>query len=476
MKWLWLVFVAINFSSLTESAKKKKYLPTWDSLDARPLPSWYDEAKIGIFIHWGVFSVPSFGSEWFWFNWRESKNPRYVKYMEDHYKPGFSYQDFAHSFTTEFFDPYEWANIFNSSGAKYVVLTSKHHEGYTLWPSKYSYSWNSMDVGPHRDLIGELRTAILNKTDIKFGLYHSLYEWFNPLYLADKSNNFTTNVFSKNKIIPEVVELIKTYKPEIVWSDGEWEAPDTYWFSRKFLAWLYNESPVKDTVVVNDRWGHETLCKHGGFMTCQDRYNPGVLQPKKWENAMTIDTVSWGYRRNAKLQDYYSVGDLISNLVITVSCGGNLLMNVGPTKDGIIPPIFQDRLKGVGDWLAVNGPAIYKSKPWKICQNDTYLPGIWYTTGIDKETSMPVLYAILLYWPHDGVARFICPEMTESKSTVQMLGVDSRLSWGMSGEVIQVDLPDKAITSNDWAWTLKITHVQNLQIHDNGHKEIQIID
>lgn len=124
--------------------------------------------------------------------------------------------------------------------------------------------------------IGELAEAI-HKTDIKFGLYHSLFEWYNPLYIADKSNNFTTDKFVTQKVIPELHELIETYKPDIVWSDGEGETTDSYWKSKEFLAWLYNESPVRDTVVVNDRWGINTACHHGGFYTCADRFNPGNL-------------------------------------------------------------------------------------------------------------------------------------------------------------------------------------------------------
>lgn len=125
-------------------------------------------------------------------------------------------------------------------------------------------------------LVGELATAIRQKTKLKFGLYHSLFEWFNPLWVQDKKNGFTTNTFITSKIMPEMKELIETYKPEIVWSDGDAEAPDKYWKSAEFIAWLYNDSPVKETVVTNDRWGMGTGCKHGDFYTCADRYNPGM--------------------------------------------------------------------------------------------------------------------------------------------------------------------------------------------------------
>ncbi|KZC12089.1 Alpha-L-fucosidase [Dufourea novaeangliae] len=381
-----------------EKVQASKYLPNWSSLDSRPLPSWYNDAKFGIFIHWGVFSVPSFGSEWFWNNWQEEKtSTKYHDFMKNRYPPNFTYQDFARDFTTEFFNATQWSEVFQASGAKYIVLTSKHHEGYTLWPSKYSFSWNSVDVGPRRDLIGELAMAIRSTTDLKFGLYHSLYEWYNPLYLHDKSNNFTTDIFVKQKIIPEMHELVEEYKPEVIWSDGDWEASDNYWKSKEFLSWLYNESPVKDTVVTNDRWGANIPCHHGGFYTCTDRYNPGTLQSHKWENCMTVDRKSWGFRRDASLSEYFTLQELVKELVVTVSCGGNLLMNIGPTKDGIISPIFEERLRGMGDWLAINGEAIYNTEPW-VVQNDTLSGSTWYTQNKDHGK----IYALILDWPEDS--------------------------------------------------------------------------
>nr|BBG92283.1 alpha-L-fucosidase [Patiria pectinifera] len=356
---------------------KYKYKPNWPSIDSRPLPSWYDEAKFGIFMHWGVFSVPSFGSEWFWWHWQGKPLAPYVEFMKKNYRPGFTYPDFAPMFTAEFYDPKTFAEIIEASGAKYVVLTSKHHEGFTNWPSKYSWNWNSMDVGPKRDLVGDLATAIRNYTkDVHFGLYHSLFEWFNPLYLQDKKGGFSTQTYTLDICLPELHEIIENYKPDVLWSDGDWEALPEYWNSTEFLAWLCNDSPVKDTVVTNDRWGQGTSCKHGGFYSCNDRYNPGTLQKHKWENAMTIDKKSWGFRRDAQLDDYLTTDELVAILAETVSCGGNLLMNIGPTHDGRIAPIFEERLRQMGDWLKVNGDAIYASKPWRA-QNDTKTKDVW---------------------------------------------------------------------------------------------------
>lgn len=441
-----------------------KYSPTWESLDSRPIPTWYDEAKLGIFIHFGVFSAPSFGaphsggtaSEWFWWYWQGVHSKPFVDFMEQNYPPDFVYADFAPMFTAEFFDADEWAEIFKSSGAKYMALTSKHHEGFCNWPSATSWNWNSMDVGPHRDIVGELATAIRNKTDIRFGLYHSLFEWFNPLYLADKKNKFTTQDFVKEKTMPELYDIVTKYKPDVIWSDGQWEADSKYWTSAEFLAWLYNDSPVKDTVVTNDRWGSDTTCKHGGFFTCQDRFNPGKLQNRKWENAMTIDKLSWGYRRNVDLSAYVTIEELIQTFVSTISCGGNMLMNVGPTKEGIIAPIYQERLKQMGQWLDVVGEAVYASKPWTH-QNDSVTKGVWYTAKGDDA------YAFFFTWPESGylVLGSVAPKNSDAKVT--LLGASMSLDWSQahpSGVNVQLKSVLPQQIPNQWVSVLKLQGFQ----------------
>ncbi|KAJ8882388.1 hypothetical protein PR048_014195 [Dryococelus australis] len=399
-----------------------KYEPNWDSIDSRPTPEWFDEAKFGIFIHWGVYSVPSYGSEWFWYHWKQ-QNEGYKEFMEQNYPPGFTYQNWGKQFTAELYDPNTWADIFLASGAKYVVITSKHHEGYALYPSNYSFSWNAKDVGPGRDLIGPLADAIRNKTKLRFGLYHSLLEWYNPLYLRDKANNWTTQTFAQQKAIPELYELVKLYRPEVIYSDGEWEAPSSYWNSTSFLAWLFNESPVRNSVAVNDRWGEETMCKHGGYRDCKDHFNPGVLQEHKWESAATLDKQSWGYRRRAVLQNYESIEAVIAYLVKAVSCNGNLLLNIGPTKEGSIPVIMEERLRQMGSWLKVNGEAIYSTRPWTY-QNDSVSGDVWYT----RKKNGPAVYAIFLNWPEDNVGIMGYPQLA-ANATITMFGYDNQLKY-----------------------------------------------
>jgi len=431
-----VIIVMINCGMSIELVSRTQYQPTWDSLDSRPLPKWYDKAKVGIFIHWGVYSVPTAGNEWFWTNWRNVHTPSHVEYMKNNFKPGFTYQEFAPQFTAEHFNATEWAELFEQSGAKYVVLTSKHHDGYALWWSKYSYSWNSVDVGPHRDIISELSTAIRNQTLLKFGLYHSLYEWFNPMYLNDKQKAFNDNLFVVNKVYPQMLELINTFKPEVLWSDGDWEASYEYWNATKFLAWLYNDSPVRDTVVTNDRWGKGTLCKHGDFITCSDRYNPGTLQKKKYENAFTIDKKSWGYRADARFEDFLTPEELIKEIVVTVSTGGNVLVNVGPTENGLIQPIFVERLLQMGSWFKINGEAIYESHPW-IYQNDTKTPDVWYTSksaGVARTN----VYAIVLTYPYNsaGINLYSLGGRFDNNTKVRMLGYPNDLKWtGSNGSM-----------------------------------------
>uniref|UniRef100_A0A8C7DU22 Alpha-L-fucosidase n=1 Tax=Naja naja TaxID=35670 RepID=A0A8C7DU22_NAJNA len=354
-----------------------RYSPDWASLDARPLPGWFDAAKFGIFVHWGVFSVPAWGSEWFWWHWKGQHQPDYERFVRLHFPPGTSYADFAPRFSAVDFQPEDWAQLFQDAGARYVVFTAKHHEGFTNWGSKVSWNWNSVDTGPHRDLVGELGEAV-RKRNISFGLYHSLFEWFHPLYLLDKNNSFKSQFFVSEKTLPELYELVLRYKPDLVWSDGDWEAPDTYWNSTSFLAWLYNDSPVKDTVVVNDRWGINCSCKHGGYYNCQDKFEPSSLPDHKWEMCSSVDQMSWGYRSNMQIFEVMNEFTIIQQLVRTVSYGGNYLLNVGPTKEGLIAPIFQERLLALGTWLMVNGEAIYESKPWRTQKEnrseETWIP------------------------------------------------------------------------------------------------------
>ena len=446
-------FVILSLASVllaTAACAQTPYAPNWKSIDSRPLPAWFDEAKFGIFIHWGVYSVPAWGpkgkyAEWYW-NDMQNKDGDTWKFHAKTYGEKFAYQDFAPLFKAEMFDPCQWADIFARSGAKYIVLTSKHHEGFCLWPSAQSWNWNAMDVGPHRDLAGEL-TAAVKARGIKMGFYYSLYEWFNPLYKSD------VKAYVDQHMLPQLKDLVERYKPSLVWPDGEWDHPSEVWRSAEFLAWLYNESSVRDDVVVDDRWGKECRSTHGGFYTTEYGNVGGdkpLVEQRKWEECRGIGA-SFGYNRNETVDEYASAQSLVHLLINTVSKGGNLLLDIGPTADGRIPVIMQQRLLEIGDWLKVNGEAIYGTRPWRESgQGDL----VRYTA---KDGA---LYAICLKWP--GPELVLKAPKLGKDAAVTLLGCAKTLACKASDDGIHIEVPPLTIseTPSQPAHIFKLTGVE----------------
>jgi alpha-L-fucosidase len=244
------------------------------------------------------------------------------------------------------------------------------------------------------------------------------------MYIDDKFHGFLQQNYVNHKMFPELQEIVKLFRPEVIWSDGEWEAPDEYWRAKEFLAWLYNESPVHETVVANDRWGISTLCRHGDVYTCTDRYNPGVLQKHKFENAMTIDKKSWGHRDDAKLSDFFSSEELIKEIVSTIAINGNILINVGPTKYGTIEAIFADRLRDMGKWLKINGKGIYGSRPW-VYQRDGNTT--WFTMNAGENRDS--VFVFVTDYPYDTNTIVISKvgKFMDKSSKIFMLGYDEEL-------------------------------------------------
>jgi len=345
---------------------QKKYDPDWASLDARPTPNWWLDSKFGVFIHWGMYSVPGYTlkgnyAEWYQYNLEtKGHNGKIGEYQRKKFGDR-SYYDLADDFKAELFDPAEWAQVLEKSGAKYAVLTSKHHDGFCLWPSKeasktWGFPWNSVERGPHRDLLGNLFAA-LRQTSVKPGMYFSLYEWFNPLWKADPAR------YAREHAIPQAHELIEKYKPYVFWTDGDWDASADVWGSKEFLAWAYNDSPVRDSLVVNDRWGSGTRFHHGGIYTPE--YQPELdFEDHAWEESRGMG-FSYGYNRMEDAWDYNSAQSLVLHLVDKVSRGGNFLLDIGPDEHGKIPPIMEDRLLEIGKWLDINGEAIYNTRRWR---------------------------------------------------------------------------------------------------------------
>ncbi len=435
-------------------AQTTHYQPTWESLNQRATPSWFDEAKFGIFIHWGVYSVPAYAdphsnggqayAEWYWQHLEDKQSPTWAFHLRN-YGANFQYQDFAPDFKAQLYDPDQWVELFERAGARYVVLTSKHHEGFCLWPCPASWNWNSVDVGPHRDLAGDLVKAGVAR-GLKMGFYYSLYEWYNPDY-HNQSERYVTE-----HMIPQMKDLVERYKPSLLWTDGEWDHPSSFWHSTEFLAWLYNESSVKDTIAVNDRWGEETRSTDGGYFTSEyaSFVKKGVtLGPQhKWEECQGIGK-SFGYNRVETADDYKTPKTLVDLLIDTVASGGNLLLDIGPTADGLVPVIMQQRLLALGAWLKVNGEAIYGTHPWR----ETTDGDVRYTT------KGGVVYALAKSWP--GHELVLTAPKTTPRTMITLLGADTPLKWRSEGGRLHIELP--VLTSQEMqtseAFVLKLAPV-----------------
>lgn len=248
-----ITFFTISFTGIAQ----QRYVPTWQSLDSREVPSWFSDAKFGIFVHWGVYSVPAWApkgqyAEWYWSLLRNDKpDGPFRSFHRQSYGNDYPYELFAPRFTAELFNPTNWASLFKQAGAKYVVLTSKHHDGFCLWPAPASKGWNSVEVGAKRDLLGDLSAAV-KEAGVKMGYYYSLHNWYDADYApADPSGPRNIGKYVDNVMMPQLKDLVKKYQPSLLFADGEWTAPAEDYKSKEFLAWLYNEPGVPSDIVVN---------------------------------------------------------------------------------------------------------------------------------------------------------------------------------------------------------------------------------
>lgn len=358
-------FVDAAFSQNVNSAAayaqaEKKVEPNWESIRQRPYPQWFNDAKLGIFIHWGLYSVPAFTGkegygEWYYRGLMLNDSAR-LSFQNKVYGEGFEYADFDKMFKAELFDAGEWADLFEKSGAKYVVLVTKHHDGYCLWDSEYAPDWNSVKGGPKRDIVG-LLTEEIKERDMKMGFYYSLTEWTNPKHrwMVDPADSIAEYV--ETHMIPQFKELVSTYRPSLIFTDGEWENSAADFHAEELISWFYNL--IGDEAIVNDRWGSGA---NYGFRTPE--YSAGItITDRPWAECRGLGR-SFGLNRNEPLSNYITSDQLIRHFVKLVACGGGLTLNVGPAADGQIPLLQQERLLDLGKWLEINGEAIYATRPY----------------------------------------------------------------------------------------------------------------
>lgn len=469
---IFLCAAALACAGTLGAQAPQKYDPTLESLDQHPLPQWYAGAKLGIFIHWGLYSVPGWAplnhpehdfastdyikynpyAEWYLNVLRIPGSPTQA-YHREHFGANFAYYDFAPIFNreTKKWNPDAMADIYKAAGARYVVLTSKHHEGFTLWPSTTpnpSPSLRPDQLHAQRDIVGEL-TAAVRKQGMHMGLYYSGgYDWtFNdgPIETAAdyQSVKPETQAYG-DYAFAQIHELISQYKPDLLWNDIDWPRTGR---PLQVEADYYNAVPDG---VIDDRFG----VKHADF-TSPEYEKLDKISEKKWEECRGLGR-SFGYNRAEGEAETIAPGDLIALLVDIVSKNGNLLLDVGPEADGTIPPVQMERLKALGAWLQQNGEAIYDTTPWthaeaKSAEGDD----LRFTRKGDD------LYVIVLGKPKGKTVTLVGDLSSGALAKVQpqidktyVLGDPTPLVYSSTESSFSITLPEHL--PGDYAYVLKI--------------------
>ena len=449
--------VASNATRLTLGVPD--FQPTEASLQTHQAPYWFDDAKFGIFIHWGVYSVPGWApvgqeyAEWYWQHLDNPNDPTYA-YHAQTYGTDFVYDDFIPMFTAAKWDPRSWVELFEDAGAEYYVLTSKHHEGFALWDSKVS-GRNAKALGPKRDLIKDLFAASRAYTPrLKNGLYFSLPEWYNPdnPWMGHPPRNaytlepvpYTGYTAGRDFVLdyqaPQLRELIYGYDPDVIWYDIG-GVNDNLHVVADFLNHAKDRSHPKE-VTFDNRGG---IGAHD-FTTPEYTTYPNTVVAK-WESSRGLDPFSYGINRATPDDQYMTAEEVVQTLVDIVSKNGNFLLDIGPNFDGTIPQVMQDRLRATGSWLRTNGEAIYGTTYWSrmaqldslrfiVKQNEAF-----YIASLDKPGAKLTVAA---------------PVPIRSGDTVTMLGYPRPLDWAISNGALVIDVPSAAARAGKYAWVFKI--------------------
>jgi alpha-L-fucosidase len=472
-----------------------QYQPTWNSLRTHHTPQWFLDAKFGIYTHWGIYAVPARGpnATWYPFNMYREGEPQYEYHVKTYGHPSeFGYKDFIPMFTAEKFDPDEWAELFQRAGAQFAGPVGEHHDGFCMWDTQYS-EWSAAKMGPKRDVVGELEKAI-RKQGMRFmvALHHAANWWFFPHWrqefdvsdpryagLYGELHNLDRDpgegiegfdrFFAQDKPSKafldqwkgKTLEVIDKHQPDMLWFDfGLVGMQENY--RREMLAHYYNRAiEWGKEVLVTYKWHH--LPPGAGVFDLElGRHD--TLTYHEWLTDTTVDDGGgWGYLKET---EYKSTKTLVHYLIDNVSKNGYLLLNVGPRPNGEIPEQAQALLAGIGEWLAVNGEAIFGTTAWMTYgEGPTEMPKAGYFME-DQEVQYTArdirftvkddaLYAICLGWPGERLVIETLKHAYESEiKSIRLLGVDSELEWSLAPEGLSITMPPEKPC--DHAFALKI--------------------
>ena len=499
---LFIVLVCLSMAALT-LAQRPRYLPDWSSLaQHQEAPEWFQDAKFGIYFHWGVYSVPAYGNEWYprWMHMEDYVRNNTQNYFQHHletygHPSEFGYHDFVPMFKAQHFDPKEWAILFKDSGAMFAGPVAEHHDGFAMWDSDVT-PWNVKNMGPKRDITGELEKEI-RKRGMKFvATFHHArnLQRYRDVAESEATKDESARFKFRNSHYPFLngmpptsddpkLKLLYGNLPENEWLDRMWLGklhevmdryqPDLIWFD----SWLdqipedYRKQFVTDYLNKADEWGKEVVITRkqedmpiSSTLEDFEKGRMNRITEACWLTDDTISRGSWCYTEDLEIKPTSMV---LHSLIDIVSKNGCLLLNISPKADGTIPDNQKKVLLEMGEWLRVNGEAIYNTRPWThfgegptrigkgggFIKEPTYTPAdIRFTRSKDDLT----LYVTLMGWP--GAAEKVIVESIESRfykiKSVTMLGSDQKIEWKLSEKGLELTMPSEA--TNEMAVVFKV--------------------
>ncbi|KAA6339881.1 hypothetical protein EZS27_012215 [termite gut metagenome] len=480
-----------DYNSVASSQGTEIFQPDWENIATNyQFPDWFTDGKFGVFIHWGVYAVPAFGSEWYPRQMYQQNSREYKHHIEtfgEHTQ--FGYKDFIPLFKAEKFDADEWVALFKASGAKYVIPVAEHHDGFSMYDSDRN-KWNATKMGPKKDIIALLKAAI-EKEGLVFGLSTHRLEnaWFYSgglkfpsdvqdstiaLYgwrLADENSY---NDAAGLDWLAHTHELIDKYQPQLIWFD--WTVDKIQPYFNKFLAYYYNNAvDWNKGVVVNTKRGYPNNTQ----VYDVERGKSEIMRKYPWQTDTSVGMQSWSYIEGEKNK---TPGQIVHDLIDIVSKNGNLLLNIGPRADGTITEEQKAVLLGIGEWLKINGDAIYDTRCWAKFGEGSMKgtsgsfsdnAATAYTTAdIRFTTKGNDFYAIVLSWGNEVLIKSLNKDAVADAKIldVKLLGSDEKISWTQTDNGLKLTFPKEQPC--DYAYSFKISFDKKV----GSHLESEMLD
>lgn len=479
--------------------QKGPFRADWESLKNYQAPDWYKDAKFGIFIHWGVYSVPAFANEWYPRNMYLQGTEEFKHHIATYGPQGrFGYKDFIPKFKAEKFDPQAWARLFKEAGAKYVVPVFEHHDGFSMYDCGLS-DWTATKMGPQRDLMGDLAKAVRQeglhlgasshrvehnfflgvgravRSDVNDPQYAAFYgpahTWLESREGTPLSNDFTfvSQAWTEDWLA-RAAEIVQKYQPELIYFDWWIGQPLVRADLQRFVAFYYNTNLQAGRPLGIINFKDYAMQENSGVLDIERGQLAGIRQ-LYWQTDTSVSNRSWGYVEN----DTFKTPEfVVHQLADIVSKNGNLLLNIGPRADGTIPDEVQQVLRDVGAWLKLNGEAIYGTRPWRVYGEGPtrVVEGAFHDTQTQRYTANDfrfttkgqALYAIELAWPASGeaVIRSLAAGTAGEKNveSLDLLGSDSKLQFDQRPDGLHIKIPKSAPGKYAYAFRIRFTKAQ----------------